>query len=461
MGLVCYGADAGAGVLNVARARRSWGRTRIQSVYSGPDSSPEAEDVRRQMRAEQDGGQAVLSLVFPARMTAHRRVTVPAPSAAIARRVLPARLDVELPFPLERSQYRFVHLRKSSEGWSAFAAAAQDEDVLRGCASAPVDPWLLDAEALVAWDAALHDGMPRSGVAAVSVIGLGRWMTILGRDGVLETVSAGRAPADAAPGAEWAAFAEEWSRRMQRAMEVFGGNGDKGVWLWAGAAACNADRARQLQARFEGHAFTMRTVSDPATWLAAAAARRAAESRGWPFNLREGSLESPGLARWRSLRLRRACVAAIAAGIAWAVASLALTRVLDARDRALQSRVASEAARIAEMDLRSIPRGYEVKKAEEQMAQREAAARPFRAQLAPPLRPTLAHILKTAFEAGIRIDQIKADRTSWNIQGTALDERSARRLRNDLKAFDWEAAIELDPPDAGDRVSFRLEARQP
>ena len=459
IGLACYGIDAGAGALQVMRAWRTWGRTRVESVYAGPDQSPDAEAVRRQMRDEQDDGRAVVALVFPARMTAHRRVVVPAPSSKIARRVLPARLDVELPFPLERSQHLFAHLRKSSEGWSAFAAAAQEEDLVRGCAAAPVDPWLLDAESLVAWDAALQDGLPRTGVAAVSVIGRGRWMTALGRDGILESVSAGRAPDDTASEAEWSAFTEDWSRRMYRAVETYGGGGTEGAWFWAGAALSDADRARRLQAALEGRSFRMRIVSEPAAWLASAAARRAAGSRDWPFNLREGALESPGLARWRSARLRRACAAAIAAGVAWAVASVAVTCALDARDRALQARVTSEAARIAEMDLRSMPRGFEVKKAEEQMDAREKAARPFRDPLRPPLRSTLAHILKTASEAGIRIEQIKADGTQWTLRGTALDERSARRLLNDLKAFQGDANIALDPPDAEGRVSFLLEAR--
>ncbi len=455
----CYGVDAGAGALRVARARRSWGRVRIEPVYSGTDRSPEAETVCRQMREEQEAGRAVLSLVFPARMTAHRRTVVPAPSPGIARRVLPARLDVELPFPLERSQYLFAHLRKSAEGWSAFAAAAQEEDLLRGCAAAPVDPWLLDAEALVAWDAALRDGLPRSGAAAVSVIGQGRWMTALGRDGTLESVSAGRAPDDTAPEEEWSAFTEEWSRRMHRAMEWHGGQGTEGAWLWAGAALSDAGRARRIRSVFEGRSFGIRVVSEPAAWLASAAARRAAESRDWPFNLREGALEAPGLARWRSARLRRACTLALAAGVAWAAASFAATRMLDARDRALQARVTREAARIAEMDFHSLPRGFEVKKAEEQLDAREASARPLRDQLRPPLRPVLAKVLKTASEAGIRIEQIKADRDQWTLLGTALDERSARRLQDDLKAFHADANVQLDPPDAEGRVTFRLEAR--
>ncbi len=399
-------------------------------------------------------------MVLPARLAAHRRLAVPAVSRRVAGRILPSRLDVELPFPLERSRYLFTPLRRSDRGWSSFAVAVQEEDVLRACAAAPVDPWILHAEAPIAWEMALRDGLPDTGPAAVFAAGYGRWMLIAGRDGASELVIAGRAPSDAAPETEWMAMASDVSARVRRGFESWGVHTAKAAYFWAGPAFSDAARARRLQESIAPDAAKHQVAPEPASWLAAALARGAVEGRGSP-NLRDGALAAEGLVQQRTACARRAHIAAAVAGGVLAVVSVWATRSMDATRAQLRSRVMADAARI--VGHRNIIPGRETETAGAHVEGMEAEARPFRDLSVPVRWSVLSRALKEAAQRGIRIESVELARGRHRIEGTALTLAMANQWADLMETLPEGAAGEYrhDPPDGEGRVRFSWEDASP
>ena len=457
---IAYGIDGGGGACGVVRARRAWGRDRLDVVYAGPETAPEAEAALRAAGDDQRGGAAPIAMILPARLAAHRRLAVPSVSRRVAGRILPSRLDVELPFPLERSRYLFSELCRVEKGWSSFAVAVPEEDVVRACATAPADPWILDAEAPAAWEAAIRDGLPGTGPAAVFAAGYGRWMWVAGLDGAPDLVIAGRAPSDEAPEAEWESFAADVAARVRRGLEPQGPGGSRAACFWAGPAFARADRARRLRETIAPDAASHMTAADPGTWLAGAAAQRAVGG-DFPHNLREGALAAGGLVRKRSVRSRRAMLGAAAAGVLLAGVSLAATWMIDGARAGLRSRVMGEAVRI--VGHRNVVPGREVETAGAHVERMEAEVKPFRDLLVPVRESLLGRALKAAAQRGIRIESVELTRTGHRIEGTALSLAMANQWADEMEAPPEGSTgnYRHDPPDAEGRVRFSLEGAVP
>jgi hypothetical protein len=456
---LAYGLETDDTALRIVRARRGLTGLRIDRLYEGPADLPAAERALEEVRQAQASGRAAAGWILPAREMAHRRVEAPVRARRRAERVLPAQLDILLPFPLEHGRHRFTAFRATDTGWSAFAVAAPDDVLREACARAPAGAWVFDAEALAAWSAARRaGGLPPTGPAAVSVLAPGRWMLAYGRDGLPDGVIAGRAPASGAGPELWAEWARDWAARARRTLRAAGLEEEPLVWFWTGAAA-RGTVLREVHAALA--APQARHIADPEpVWtLAAEAARRLTAPRGHTDNLRLGPWEADGVSAWRTRRMRHRQLAAGCAGLLLAGAA-AHAHVRQARRlEQVDTTLAAEAAR-ASGGARATP-GREVEQARAWTDARLAESAALRAHTGPPASTALVRLLAPAFRAGTRLEQVAWNGAAWTAEGAALDDRAARALGDELEAVGWTVAVQRDAPDAEGRVRFRLEAQAP
>lgn len=456
---LAYGIETDDTSLRIVCTRRGLTGLRVRTLYAGAADAPDADRALDEVRQAQASGRAAAAWILPAREMAHRRVEAPVRARRRAERVLPAQLDILLPFPLEHGRHRFTAFRATDAGWSAFAVAAPDDVLRDACARAPAGAWVFDAEALAAWSAARRAGaVPPAGPAAVSVLAPGRWMLAYGRDGRPDGVIAGRAPATDAGEAAWGAWARDWAARAQRTLRAAGLDTEPLPWFWTGAAARGAI-LREVQAALD--APRARHVADPdaAMSLAAEAARRLAARGGYADNLRSGPWEADGIAVRHVRSLRRRHLAAGVAGLLLAGAAAgAHTRQAQRLER-FDATLAAEAARAAGGQ-RATP-GREAEQARAWADARLAESAALRAHTRPPASIALVRLLSPAFRSGTRLEQVAWDGAGWTAEGAALDDRAARALGDDLEAAGWTVTVQRDAPDAEGRVRFRLEARSP
>ncbi len=455
-----YGVDAGEGFTAVVRAVRSTRGSVFTTVCEGRGPADDARVRSAAAELALAGSQrtAVTAAAMPARESVVRRIDVPLPSIARARRVLPSLLDVQLPFRLEDCASAYPDLRRLPGGRvRALAVAAPREAVARrldALREAGFDPMILDAEAPALWDRALAEHRPAGdNVRVVAHAAPDRLVLAVGRGTELETVITLREPLRA-PVQEDGAGA--WSAALQRARQALG-RGDAAEWIWTGPLAKESGDVldafeRDLSA---GPGVTWIRSDSPGTFLARALAARAIDGTAADCNLRTGEHEHAGLSAWGASSGRRAAILCIVAGLALAVFQIALVAWIDDRGAAVQTRLEQEASRIGRLS--RVQRGQEVRMAKEAVQKRMAALAPVTRMFQPSVTPRLAGILRVAAASGVTIEVVELSDAAVKVEGTSPNRDACSRIDDFLRLQGYKTQVRRREAGEDGRVPFAVQ----
>ncbi len=462
-----YGVDVSRGFAAVARARRGPRGPAVEVLFAG-DPAAEGGAWARARDALRAAGEARLALAaasLPAADAVTRPLTAPMASVRKARRVLPALLDVDLPFPLEACVVAFTGVARDRRagGVRATALVARREAVdarLAELREAGVEPDALPHEGFCLWSRSVAEEPPDGpGLRVVAYLGTDRTAFAIGRGARFEAALGGRAAMPASPDAVppdpgWTALAGRLARLLQSRAAPPGG---VRVW-WCGPLAARLDPAWRDRCLAWPGAAAPGEHREPASFLARALAAGAAGAA------ETGDLMPPGEPSACLDALRRRALARGAAAVAGAAA---LTVVLQAggvqfvRLRAAQAerRVAALAREVT--GLERIPRGFEAQRAREAAARREAALAPLGRLQAPSLTVRMASWLAGARRLGISFDTLELDGQTVSLRGAAPDWGACDRLAREVERAGYGVKVQRGEAGADERVPFALEGVRP
>ena len=154
---VCYGVTLAGGVAVTVRAWRSSGGTVRQAVLTPGETAVRRPPAGGLAESARSGGVTVGCLAVQESLTLW--LNSPLASRAKAEKVLPALLDIQLPFPVEDCLYRFVEFRRTPEGTVSALVCAARREAIQACLeryqAQGTDPMLLDHEGLALWTQSL------------------------------------------------------------------------------------------------------------------------------------------------------------------------------------------------------------------------------------------------------------------------------------------------------------------
>lgn len=387
-------------LIEVVRSRRGVEyRSRL-----GPDSirPGEAAALWAEIRFQQNAGRTMLAAALPVQNAGILTVTAPFASRSKARKVWPALLDLQLPFPVEDCAFAIVEAHPLPDGRTTARAIVARREPVRTLLEAWTDsgapPNILDFEGLALWSQSLlespptHEREPRivasvSGARTAVAVGIGsRFETAFSAQGNLLS------------GAE----SEAVRNRLIRSLRAAGLPADRTPgWHWTGPGAIG--ELGPVRAALEAALgpIQWRVHDRPDTFLARSLARRALRPDAWPCSLLEGDLSSEVESELTSRRVRRL----FRLGVAAAGLLLSLNALFTwdlARKDATSRRELAEAAR-AVTGTQTVPALFELQTARAAADRRLAERAPVDRMFQPPLSGTLRRTLRATQEEQIRI----------------------------------------------------------
>lgn len=435
-----YGLDCSAGRMVLARATRR-GPPTLQRV-----AAMDSEEATRALRAvarEVERGQAALAVAAPATRTVVRRLRAPFASVKKAARVWPSLLDVELPFPVEGAVCFFGSPRVEDGGTVAVAAALRKSDLTEideVFRSAGIEATHCDAEALALWDQmeAEAPAAREDGARMVAWLGADYALVVRGRG---QTFMAGHVlRASCETGAVFEAL---WASRMKMILSAhFAETGAAGMDLWwAGPGAEDESRIERLRQALPAEpAIRQETFRQPASFLARALARRAAEGTG--VNFKTGEWAHPAWIRAQAGRRRTAClgVAALAALVlALATAEFRLRR--ERNEEAQRELTAAAEALVGG----SVPRGLESLMVERALPGRDAETQAIRAAMdSDGLESGWVRFLGEFAALSIEVSRMSMSPAAVSVEGTAPSIQAIEGLAEQFRAQGW--SVQTDSP---------------
>ncbi|HPJ56431.1 MAG TPA: hypothetical protein PLK81_02140 [Kiritimatiellia bacterium] len=452
-----YGLERAGGRLVLARATR---RSAPQVLYAGPADSEEARRILAGAAREAERGSAALAAAAPAEQTVIRRLRAPFASVRKAARVWASLLDVELPFPVEAAVCAYGPPRLDDGGTVAVAAAIRQGDLAAfqdACRAAGVDPTHADAEGLALWEQLAVETPPaRAGQPRALVwLGAEHVLVLRGRGTELLAAHMLRAsPVEKGAGAQ-DAFDRLWGARLGPILAAHLAeteSSEMDVW-WAGIGAEDDDLTGRLRRLLpSGLALRHEAVRQPASLLARALARRAANGAG--INFRTGEYAHPARLR-KEARVRRAAVAAAAAAALAVLGLNAGEAVLrQRRDADWQGRLTAAARAIAGP---VVLHGQEARMVENALARRDEETQAFRRALDPEgLEAQLVGVLEDAEALELDVSRLALSPLALAMEGSAASIQAIERLAERLEARGW--AVQSDTPGrtSDDRQRFIL-----
>ena len=450
---MAYGLDVSAGRLVLARCGR---RGAPQIVLAAAADSDEALRAVQTATAEAAQGAAALAVAAPAALTAVRRLRAPFASVRKAAKVWPALLDVDLPFPVESAACFYGAPRVENGGTAALAAALRRSDLealLETCRAAGADPTHCDAEALALWSQHLAEAPPArvDGVRALVWLGAEHVVVARGRGSEFMAAHVLRA----SPLADPQAFAALWASRARQILAVHLAETsatELDLW-WTGPGAEDEARLADLRRALPAEiACRHETHRQPASFLARALARRAADGSG--VNFRSGPDAHPAVVRAESRARRRAYLGVAAAALL--VLALNLGEAVARRGRlaAAQRELAALARTVAG---EAVPRGQETLMVERAISRRDEETKPFRVARDPAgMETQFARVLEEAAALGVEISQLGLSPAAISLRGAAPNQSVVEAFADRLANEGWSVQSEASGTASDGRPQFIL-----
>lgn len=444
---IAWGVDLGGPRAIVIEARRRRGAPLFRAREVGP-----ADTARPPVVA-----------ALPTYATFLRRLTAPLPSPDKARRVLPALLDIELPFPLESCAYDFLDLARSGTGEvEALAIAARTEDLqshLARMRDAGFDPAVIEHEAVALWRQSVAEiPFARAQRRLLIYLGYDRTSLAIGGGRGLESATGIRLGADDAAGSPAQQAIAQRLAPWWRAQLAREGAAETHV-VWCGPLAQRAETRDAVAALlFAGAAPSGAVHREPETFLARALAARWVTRSDDEGNLRRGALAHPDTERRARRGVNRRLVALAAAALLLATLNAGWRFALDRAQDHWQQRLESEARIVTGTD--RIPRGQEWLAARRAIESDAAGWSAFHRAIEPGAQHTLARILASAGQHALTLHALGVRPQAVMLQGTAGAWEDSERLSADLAALGWRVQIERREAGADERVHFTLKGER-
>lgn len=449
-----YGVDLSAGRIVLARCAR---RGAPQTLLAAAADAEEAGRALKSVAAEVEKGVAALALCAPAAQTAVRELRAPFASPRKAAKVWASLLDVDLPFPVESAACFYGAPRLDRGSTVAVAAAIRKSDLAAlgdACRAAGFAPTHCDAEALALWSQQVAEAPPaRPGLPRALVwLGADHVSIVRGRGAEFMAAHVLRAtPLAGDP----QAFESTWAARARPILAAHlaeTGAAEMDLW-WAGPGA--EDEARLLRLRRLLPAeFALRHEihRQPASFLARALARRAAEGTG--VNFTSGDDAHPALRRRQARAAKRAYGGVMAASLLVLALNLGESGFRRQRIEAAQRDLTAAAQAIAG---EAIPRGQESLMVERAIPRRDEETKPFRNALDPVgMEGRLARVLQEVSALGVEIAHLGLSPAALSIRGTAPNVQAIEAFSERLRAQDWSVQSETSGTSPAGRPQFIL-----
>ena len=452
-----YGADLGRNHLVLVRVGRGDGAATLWQ------DTIDANNVRLQtiiaeITAAVASGRALLSAAMPATDAFARWLETPLSARDKALKVLPALLDVQLPFPLETCLYACANLQPDAAGhYRALAYAARRTEIEARLAqhrALGLDPMILPHEGFALWQQALTEIPLAPNVQrVVAYIGDARTALAVGHGrhgGELISLHGIRLGADelAAPDAS---ALRQWAGRVTQIIRALPETAEPIQWLWCGYGA---DRHTQLEdALASGERVRFKMLTEPSTYLARALAQTALLGKSMG-NLRSGDLTHAAVRAHGERVRRRAALNLCCAGLALAGLSLGWHAWLANREAHVQNEIVAVAAQLT--GAAHIPYGQEVATAQRTLKQRAAELQPFLDVFRPSLANELAEVLAAARVCHVTLDTLSHNGKSLILRGATDDWNRCDPFAARLRTLGY--AVELSREEAGadELVRFTL-----
>lgn len=429
-----YGLDVSDGRFVLARCGR---RGAPQIVLAAAADSDEARRALQAAAAETSRGAAALAVAAPAALTAVRRLRAPFASVRKAAKVWPALLDVDLPFPVESAACFYGAPRVVNGGTATLAAALRRSDLetfLETCRAAGVDPTHCDAEALALWSQHIVEAPPArvDGVRALVWLGADHVVVARGRGAEFMAAHVLRS----SPLADPPAFAALWAGRARQILAAHLAETsatELDLW-WTGPGAEDEARLAELRRALPADvACRHETHRQPASFLARALARRAADGSG--VNFRSGPDAHPAVVRAESRARRRAYFGVVAAAVLVLALNFAEAAARRGRLAAAQRELAAVAQTVAG---ETVPRGQEVLMVERAISRRDEETKPFRVAADPAgMETQLARVLESAAVLGVEISQLGLSPAAISLRAAAPNQSVVETFADRLANEGW------------------------
>jgi hypothetical protein len=447
-----YGVDLGRQRLVLVRVERGGAST---TLWNGAADALRLKTAANEITAA--GERALLTAAMPATETFARWLETPLTAADKARKVLPALLDVQLPFPLETSLYDFSNVQPGASGHiRALACAARRTEVEARLAQhrdLGLDPVLLTHEGLVLWRQALEEIplLPKA-LRIVAYVGDSRSTLVVGSGTELISLHGIRLGADELMAAA-APAVHQWAGRVAQLLRTLPATaeGEPVQWLWCGPGVENVT---QLEATLAtGDRVRFKKLAEPATFLprALALAALAGETAG---QLRNSDLTHPALLAHAEAGRRRRAFGLLVAGGALSALALGWQVWLRQTNDRLQAELVTQAQQLTGSV--NIPYGQEIPIVHRALKQRAAELQPFFDALAPTATRDLAALLAAARELRLTIEACSFSGKSLLLRGATDDWNRCDPLAARLRTQGY--SVELSREEAGmdELVRFTL-----
>lgn len=435
------GIDEQGDVLCVVRAQRSRGRVQFTTLPAGDD------ELRRALERG-----TVCAAALSCRQGIARPLEAPLASVAKARKVLPALLDIQLPFPLEECVSVFLDCARTDQGTTrALAVAVRQTDARRkldALAARGIDPMVLDHEGLALWTQSLREAPPamdaRDALRAVVYLGDDRAVLVVGRGREFRA-------AHQVTGHDAATFG-----RVLRPYAAATPGAQTVHWHWTGPGAAAPGVVdglyAELAAQWPGPCVMHDT---PATFLARAAAVRALETGPLRCNLRQGALAHEGLLRRDRRRSLRAVLVVLLAGLLLCAVNVGVRTVTARRKARIDTAFGALVDRLAGYHVKE--RGaHAVKTAQQAAARRREELKPFADAFEPSLAGVMGGLLERVAAAGVHVETLSLARDKLSASGVAPDIKAYNALAALFEAAGYPVVLtrQAAPADAG--IPFTL-----
>ncbi len=378
-----------------------------------------------------------------------------APDKAV--KVLPALLDIKLPFPLEDCVYRMVECGKAPSGAAHILVCVARRAGIEGCLqeyrALGLEPWFLDHEGLALWTGSLAEFPAQTDAARVVirlecdhvalVIGVGRQYCCA------HSVSRNLdAPAP-----------QELLGKIQRVLRAELAPDAPVQWFFCGTAASEAETVLALkEALMREWPGSWTAHADPDVFLARALAGRFLEAGALRCDLRQDAMLHPRVRSAIAVRARRAALLTLAAGLVLIGLNVTVLCAGQTRLERMRAAVAGLARELT--GAAAVPYGREAAEAQKALDRQLAQMEPFLRMALPSPAIELAGIMRAGQAAGVSYQSLTFRRSDLAIKGSARDWDQCDLLQRLLEGLGYTVTLDRQEALAEDSVRFSVQARK-
>ena len=374
----------------------------------------------------------------------------PFSSKTKAMKVLPAMLDVQLPFPLEDCCYCFVQFRrKAGDAISALTIAARRSAIqqrLGQYQALGLDPVIIDHEGLALWQQSLSENPPVKDERRVIVsLEPDHSAFVTGVGSLYLSAHSLQITADS----------DADFQKMRRILFAELEAKEKVAWFFCGSLAGQPEKVNALHGLLSREwpgTFTIH--SSPGTFLARALATRAVSGGRPGCNLRLDEMIHPAVVFRQRKQAARSFLLLFLLGLLLCLFNLTWQVIGSVR----LNRIRADIAQVAQglVPGHAVTYGREVVEAQQEMQKRMNDCAPLLNIFASPLSVRLARIVNAGQAARVAFTRLELSRENLAVRGMADDRDSCEQLGKQCENMGYKVEIEWKEPGPETKVRFDM-----